>query len=114
MIALAVSEEEHLKYDLVNQFATRKFDLQQTRNSGQVKGLNFARIKYQARNGDICDVKVFDMPGLNRLDYRTAKISESTLRNIDGIIVVFDSTSQVSQSRAAEWHAEYSKSNFEN
>ena len=43
------------------------------------------------------------MPGFDRLDYRTAKISESTLRNIDGIIVAFDSVNDESEKKAKKW-----------
>ena len=40
-------------------------------------------------------MKVFEMAGLDRLDNKTA-IAKSALRNIDGIIVVFDKSKQVS------------------
>ena len=61
--------------------------------------------------GDNCDIRVFDMPGFDRLDYRTAKISESTLRSIDGIIVTYDSISNQSQSKATKWIAQFNKVN---
>ena len=47
-------------------------------------------------------MKVFEMAGLDRLDNKTA-IAKNALRNIDGIIVVFDKSKPVSQERAEKW-----------
>ena len=51
--------------------------------------MNFARFNFFSTHGDKIDVKVFEMAGLDRLDNKTT-IAKSALRNIDGIIVVFD------------------------
>ena len=57
--------------------------------------MNFARFNFFSTHGDKIDVKVFEMAGLDRLDNKTT-IAKSALRNIDGIIVVFDKSKPVS------------------
>ena len=47
--------------------------------------------------GEIVDVKVIDMPGFDRLDYRTGTLPASTLRILDGIIVTYNRLSDRSE-----------------
>ena len=50
--------------------------------------VNFAKLSYSTAQGDLIDVKIFETVDPPKLDNNTL-LALSSLRNIDGIVVVY-------------------------
>lgn len=112
LMALSTDEDQSCKYALINQYAKEKFMHTQGLSVEESYRVNFARLGFRSKSLDeeICDVKIFDMAGVQRFDSTTTQ-SLRNIRNIDGIVVVCDATNESSGKHAAAWLLSLHQSN---
>lgn len=69
-MALSTVKDQNSKYAFINQFATEKFMHTQGLSVEESCKVNFAKLSFRSKvlGEEMCDVKIFDMAAVQRLD----------------------------------------------